>query len=74
MAVLGHLLLAYPAPFTVDEIVTAFEEPFARSFQESDGIRRAARDLICAGLLHEYAGEAVLPTRATVRFGALAGL
>lgn len=74
MAVLGHLLLAYPAPLTVDEIVTAFEEPFERSFLETDGIRRAVRDLICAGLLHGHDGEAVLPTRATARFWELAGL
>lgn len=73
MAVLGHLLLAYPAPLTIEEIVTAFEKPFERSFSETDGIRRAVRDLVCGGLLHEH-GEAVLPTRATVRFGELAGL
>ena len=41
MAVLGHLLLAYPAPFTLDEIETAFVEPFGpRSFEEADGIQR----------------------------------
>lgn len=74
MAVLGHLMLTYPAPLTVDEIVMAFETPFARSFQETDGIRRAVRDLICAGLLHEHGAAVVLPTRATVRFGELAGL
>lgn len=74
MAVLGHLLLAYPAPFTLDEIESAFVEPFGpRSFEETDGIQRAVRDLVCAGLLHEREGS-VLPTRAAVRFGALAGL
>lgn len=74
MAVLGHLLLAYPAPFTVDEVETAFVEPFGpRSFDETDGIRRAVRDLVCAGLLREHEG-AVVPTRAAVRFGALAGI
>ncbi len=74
MAVLGHLLLAYPAPFTLDEIETVFVEPFGpRSFDEIDGIRRAVRDLACAGLLHEREG-AVIPTRAAVRFGALAGI
>lgn len=74
MAVLGHLLLAYPAPFTLDEIETAFAEPFGeRSFEEVDGIRRAVRDLVCAGLLRELEG-AVVPTRAAVRFGALAGI
>lgn len=74
VAVLGHLLLAYPAPLTIDEIVAAFEKPFERSFLETDGIRRAVRDLVCGGLLHEHGGKAVLPTRATVRFGELAGL
>jgi hypothetical protein len=74
MAVLGHLLLAYPAPFTFDEIVTAFETPFQpRTFDEADGIQRAVRDLVCAGLLRESDG-AVLPTRATFRFSELVGL
>lgn len=74
MAVLAHLLLAYPAPFTLDEIETAFVEPFGpRSFDETDGIQRAVRDLVCAGLLHKREGS-VLPTRAAVRFGVLAGI
>lgn len=74
MAVLGHLLLAYPAPFTLDEVETAFVEPFGpRSFDETDGIQRAVRDLVCHGLLYEREGS-VLPTRAAVRFGALAGV
>lgn len=74
MAVLGHLLLAYPAPFTLEEIVTAFETPFQpRSFEETDGIQRAVRDLVCAGLLRELDGS-VLPTRATFRFSQLVGL
>jgi hypothetical protein len=73
MAVLGHLLLAYPAPLTLEEIVTAFEEPFRRSFEETDGIRRAVRDLVCGGLLQEWDGS-VLPTRATFRFSQLVGL
>lgn len=74
MAVLAHLLLAYPAPFTLDEIEIAFVEPFGpRSFEETDGIQRAVRDLVCSGLLHEREGS-VVPTRAAVRFGALAGI
>ena len=74
MAVLGHLLLAYPAPFTLDEIETVFVEPFGpRAFDETDGIQRAVRDLVCAGLLHESEGT-VIPTRAAARFGALAGI
>jgi len=72
MAVLSHLLLAYPAPFTLDEVVTAFENPFEQSFWESDAIQRAVRDLACAGLLHERDGF-VVPTRAASRFGVLAG-
>lgn len=73
MAVLGHLLLAYPAPLTFGEIVTAFEEPFERSFDDTDGIQRAVRDLVCGGLLQERDGS-VLPTRATFRFSQLVGL
>lgn len=73
MAVMIHLLLAYPAPFTLDEIVTAFQEPFDPSFLETDAIRRAVRDLACAGLVHERDGS-VLPTRAASRLSELAGL
>lgn len=73
MAVLGHVLLAYPAPLTLEEIVTVFEEPFRRSFQDTDGIQRAVRDLVCGGLLKERDGS-VLPTRATFRFSQLVGL
>lgn len=73
MAVLGHLLLEYPAPFTREEIVTALEEPFERSFAAADDIRRAVRDLVCGGLLLERDGS-VLPTRATFRFSELVGL
>ncbi len=73
MAVLGHLLLAYPAPFTLDEIVTAFAEPFGASFDGTDGTLRAVRDLVCAGLLLERDGS-VLPTRVTFRFSELVGL
>jgi hypothetical protein len=73
LAVLHQLLLAYPAPFTLDEVVTALEEPFERSFEETDGIQRAVRDLVCAGLLQERDGL-VLPTRATFRFSELVGL
>ncbi len=36
-------------------------------------LERAVRDLVCAGLLHEREGT-VVPTRAAVRFGALAGI
>lgn len=73
MAVLGHLLLAYPAPFTLEEIATALNEPFESSFQATDGIQRAVRDLVCAGLL-QTCGGSVLPTRATFRFSQLVGL
>lgn len=73
MAVLGQLLLEYPVPFTREEIVTALEDPFERSFSVADDIRRAVRDLVCGGLLLEREGS-VLPTRATFRFSQLVGL
>lgn len=69
-AVLDLLLIAYPAPFTLNEIVTALEHPFDPSFQERDDIQRAVRDLTCAGLLRERSGT-ILPTRATARFRSL---
>lgn len=73
MAVLGHLLLEYPAPFTLDEIVRELGEPFEPTFEDTDGLQRAVRDLVCAGLLYERDGS-VLPTRATFRFSQLVGL
>lgn len=73
MAVLGQLLPAYPAPFTLDEIVVLLEDPFERSFEQTDGVRRAVRDLVCSGLLQTWNGF-VLPTRATFRFAQLVGL
>jgi hypothetical protein len=72
MAVLTHLLLAYPVPFTLDEIVAAFTEPFEPpSFIQGDNVRRAVRDLVCAGVLREHGG-CVLPTSATRRVWELA--
>ena len=73
MAVLSHLLVAYPAPATVEEIVTALSAPDDRSFDGRDHVTRAVRDLGCAGLLHGR-DDFVLPTRATARFGELLGL
>ncbi len=74
MAVLTHLLLAYPASLTLDELTTAFLAPFeTASWWEVDGVRRAVRDLVCSGLLRA-SGEAVVPTQATARFTALQGL
>lgn len=73
MAVLSHLLLAYPAQLTVDEITTAFMNPFEESFWEADGIRCAVRDLVTSGLLRSH-GECVVPTQATARFAALVDL
>ncbi len=73
IAVLGHVLLEYPVPFTLEEIVRELGEPFEPTFEDTDGLQRAVRDLVCAGLLYERDGV-VLPTRATFRFSQLAGL
>lgn len=72
IAVLRFLLDPRPAPLTLDEILTEFIGLEHGSSSERDRIRNAVRDLSCAGLAHRH-GEFVLPSRAAVRFGELAG-
>lgn len=72
IAVLRFLLDPRPVPLTLDEILTEFIGLDDGTFSERDRIHNAARDLACAGLAHRQ-GEFVLPSRAAVRFGELAG-
>lgn len=74
-AVLGRLLELYPAPLTVDELVSEFvDDP--HDFLQRDGVERAVRDLAREGLLHRHRtvrGRVafVIATRAAVNFAAL---
>lgn len=72
IAVLRFLLDPRPVPLTLDEVMTEFIGLDDGTFSQRDRIRNATRDLVCAGLAHRH-GEFVLPSRAAVRFGELAG-
>lgn len=71
-AVLIHVLEADPPLLTfadlIRELAASDEE-----FTEQDRIRRAVRELIAVGLLHQ-SGDLVLPTRAADRFYELEAL
>jgi hypothetical protein len=62
--VLTHLLDAYPAPFTLDELLRELRiDP--DDVDECDALARAVRDLLSSGLLQRH-GDLLLPTRAAV--------
>ena len=66
-AVLGILVHIYPAQRSVEELVremTADQPP--DEFSPRDGVERAIRDLVGAGLAHRH-GPFVFATRAAVR-------
>lgn len=67
--VLTHLLDAYPAPFTVEELVAELSSPYSERDQRDD-IQRAVRDLSCSGLVH-FGPVFVWPTRSAVQAGML---
>lgn len=60
--VLRHLLIAYPAAFSVDEVVSELTDP-DDGFSERDDVLRAIRDLTCSRLLHQH-GSFVWAARA----------
>jgi hypothetical protein len=60
--VLQHLLLEYPTPFSVDELVAELTSP-DDGFAERDGYLNAVRDLRRVGLVHLH-GEFVWASRA----------
>jgi hypothetical protein len=60
--VLQHLLLEYPTPFSVDELVAELASP-DDGFGGRDGYLNAIRDLRSVGLVHQH-GEFVWPSRA----------
>ncbi len=60
--VLRHLLNAYPAAFSVDEVVAELTDP-DDGVSERDDVLRAIRDLTRSRLLHQH-GPFVWPARA----------
>ena len=65
-AVLMLVLATRPNLLALEELIREMvADP--DDFAERDGVERAVRDLIGAGLLHR-SGELVLPTRAAVHF------
>jgi hypothetical protein len=69
-AVLSHLLVLHPTRLSMCELLREMC-PASDDFGERDGCERAARDLIAVGLLRRD-GDSIVPTRAALRFDALA--
>lgn len=61
--VLQHLLLEYPATFSVDELVAELTSPGEEGRGERDDYVNAVRDLRRCGLVHQH-GEYVWASRA----------
>lgn len=70
-AVLMQVLALHPDQLTFDELRREMTGDADQEFAERDAFERAVRDLAGAGLLRRE-GESVLPTRAAIRFWALA--
>ena len=64
--VLASLFALYPAQLRPSELIREITAG-AEDFDERDGLERAVRDLVGAGLLYR-SGEVVLPTRAALCF------
>lgn len=71
-AVLREVLQLYPKSLTLEELIR-YKTAASTEFEEVDRVRRAVRELIGVGLLHQV-GALVLPTRAAVYFQELAEL
>lgn len=67
--VLREVLFIYPETLTLEELIRELTVA-STEYGEQDGIRRAVRDLIAGGLLHQN-GDVVRPTRAAVNFSTL---
>lgn len=52
--VLQHLLLAYPATFSVDELVAELAEPGDEGRSKRRDYQEAISDLRCVGLVHQH--------------------
>ena len=64
--VLAHVIDVFPSQLRVSDLVRELTDD-SGDFAERDGIERAARELVRAGLLFRCEGL-VLPTRAALRF------
>lgn len=72
-AVLRQVLEHHPGALTQDELARELTGG-SRSLSEIDGVQRALRELVGAGLLHRIGeDEMVRPTRAAVRHFELSG-
>jgi hypothetical protein len=69
-AVLDHVLDRHPTHLRVVELVLEITAGAEKSFEGSDAIERAVRDLTGAGLLH-CPGGIVMPTNAALCFAEL---
>jgi hypothetical protein len=67
--VLREVLFIHPETMTLDELVRELTVD-SPDFSEQDRVKRAVRDLIAGGLLHQV-GDLVLPTRAAVNYHVL---
>lgn len=67
--VLREVLFIYPEALTLEELIRELTVA-STEYIEQDGIRRAVRDLIAGGLLHQN-GDVIRPTRAAVNFSTL---
>jgi hypothetical protein len=70
-AVLRQLLALHPVQLTLGDLLREIAGR-PRDFASKDGIERAVRDLIAAGLVNR-SGDVVLPSRAALRFDELLG-
>ena len=66
--VLRHLLTLYPAPLSIDEVVTEMTGG-SEDGDEIESVEIAVRELLAAGLLRRH-GELLLPTRTAVLYPA----
>jgi hypothetical protein len=64
MAVLSHVMEAFPQTLRLSDVIR--EMGGSDDFRQRDGIERAVRDLVMAGLLFRCE-SAVLPTRTALR-------
>jgi predicted transcriptional regulator len=70
-AVLRQLLALHPVQLTLGDLLREIAGK-PRDFASKDGVERAVRDLIAAGLVNR-SGDVVLPSRAALRFDELLG-
>ncbi|MGN6663937.1 MAG: hypothetical protein ACTHK6_07025 [Solirubrobacterales bacterium] len=67
--VLREVLFLYPETLTLEELIRELTVA-STEYIEQDAVRRAVRDLIAGGLLHQN-GDVIRPTRAAVNFSTL---